>query len=89
MGSKKLANCNGEWNMKTDELIKEFKTLEDDEERWSWVKDHQTDGVIVNCDNDSTFITIGDEYADFEEYVGWTDGIFKLFKAININATSV
>lgn len=78
--------------MKTEELIKEFKTLKDDEERWLWVKNHQTDGVIVNCDNDSTFITIGDdsdEYADFEEYVGWTDGIFKLFAAMNINATSV
>ena len=73
--------------MKTDELIKEFKTLKNDKEKWLWVKNHQTDGVIVNCDNDSTFITIGDEYADFEEYIGWADGIFKLFEAMNINAT--
>ena len=79
-----------------EKLFKEFESLKNDKERWLWVKDHQKDGIIVNLDNDDTFITIenyapieGEGYSNFEGYIGWSEGIFSLLEAMSIRAESI
>lgn len=77
-----------------DSLFETFNNLQNDEARWKWLIVNQDKGIIVNCDNDDTFITTPDDeddedYASFDNYVGWSDGVFDLLKAIGIEAESV
>ena len=73
------------------ELLNEFKELKTDEERWRWVIDHQSDDIVVYCDNDATYITIDGEegYESFDYYIGWAEGVFKLLDAVGINVEAV
>lgn len=79
--------------MKYDvKLSKEFDRLSTDPERWEFVLNHKDEGIILNLDNDSTFIVIKgleDWYGDFDEYIGWSDGIFNLLEVIGIEAEGV
>lgn len=72
-------------------LLDEFKQLQTDEEKWKWVIAHQSDGIIVHCDNDMTYITIDGEegYEQFDYYIGWAEGVFKLLDVAGINAEAV
>lgn len=73
------------------DLYNEFKSLGSDTARWLWVKGHQKQGVVVYCDNDDTFIVIGDDERceSFDNYIGWSDGIFNLLDVLEIKAESV
>lgn len=73
------------------ELLDEFKQLQTDEEKWRWVIDHQSDDIVVYCDNDATWIidTDFEDYGDFDNCIGWQDGVFKLLDAVGINAEAV
>ena len=75
--------------MSNKKLIDEFNQLKTDVERWVWVKSHQHTGVVVSLDNDDTFIVIGDLYATFDNYIGWSDGVQELLKAMGISAEPV
>jgi hypothetical protein len=76
-------------------LEKRWNTL-NDEQRWkAIISEPETfKDLIVNLDNDDTFMTLKspkneyeEEYhLDFDEYLGWLDGIQELLKAINVNA---
>ena len=50
------------------------------------------DMLRVVCDNDAAWIEFTgvfheeDEYYDFDDYFGWHDGVFNLFKVLGINA---
>ena len=79
-----------------EQLIREFKSLNNDLERWKWVKDNQGEENLpqVDLDNDDTClcIDIGDddyEFLQFDNYVGWSDGVEILLKAMGIKAESV
>ena len=75
--------------MSNKKLIDEFNQLKTDVERWVWVKSHQHTGVVVSLDNDDTFIVIGDLDATFDNYIGWSDGVQELLKAMGISAEPV
>lgn len=83
-------------------LATEFNALPDDAARWRWVKDHQHLDIIVICDNDATYIVFPDDQttanvggdpgpcieAEFDEFIGWADGVFSLLDAFGICAES-
>ena len=69
-----------------------------DKLRWKALPSLQVNhpNLIVNLDNDMTFITHKDiepEEEDFilefDEYIGWSDGVQTLLKAFNIKAEPV
>ena len=76
------------------ELAEQFKALPNDVEKWKWILERK-DTVHIECDNDWTGAYFdGDESEDpitleFDGYVGWSGGIFSLFEAVGINASSV
>ena len=72
-------------------LFKQFNELKTDADRWQWVIDNQDKGVLVNLDNGDTYITIDGTpgHADFEHYLGWSEGVFDLLDAIGIRAEGV
>lgn len=77
-----------------EELHKEFKKLKTDIKRWKWIIDNQDKDIIVQLDNDSTFaVFINDEDGEFvfhfDNYIGWSDGVFELLEAMKIKAESV
>ncbi len=72
--------------------IKKEWNMHSDKERWLFLLDSQHLGFIVQLDNDDTFVIhpdIEDEYLQFNEYIGWSDGIQVLLNAINIKAEPV
>jgi len=73
--------------------IAEFQALSNDVDRWKWVINNQDTGVIVNLDNDETFITFKDEneedYETFCHYIGWSDGVTELLEAIGVRCEFV
>jgi len=75
------------------EFIAEFQALSNDVDRWKWVINNQDTGVIVNLDNDETFITFKDEneedYETFCYYIGWSDGVTELLEAIGVRCEFV
>lgn len=75
-------------------LLSQFRDLDNDVQRWRWVAKNQGKGFKVMLDNDSTWIEFdcsqGDElYADFDDYLGWSEGAFSLLKAIGVECESV
>jgi hypothetical protein len=85
--------------MKTnEELYKEFEALDNDVDRWKWVIENK-EFVTVKLDNDDTFVIFRDEedldwdeeghIMDIMEYVGWSDGIFNLLRALGVAAEGV
>ena len=72
-------------------LIEEFEALKTDVEKWKFVIEHK-DSLVIHLDNDGTFIrlrTNDEEWAAFDGYIGWSDGVFSLLKAIGVKAESV
>ncbi len=73
------------------EIEKKWKTLTD-EERWYFLRDAPSLGLIVQLDNDNTFVIhpdIEDEYLSFDEFVGWSEGVQTLLSVIDIKAEPV
>ena len=69
-----------------------FLKLDNDIERWKFVRENHNKGITVCCDNDSTYIIvdgIDDEYANFRESIGNSAGVFSLLKAVGIKAECV
>ncbi len=86
-------------NQKLSILSKKWNSL-NDTQRWKALTDKENDafsGFKVNLDNDDTFLTIikptnefQEEYIlQFDEFIGWTDGVQTLLKALNINTEPV
>ncbi len=72
------------WNSLTDEL------------KWKKLPELQKEvpKLILNLDNDDTFITYEgidaeDFILEFDEFIGWSDGVQTLLKAFNIKAEPV
>lgn len=74
-------------------LLGEFLNCAGDIERWKWVKENQDKNITVFCDNDLTYISIEsdneEDSGDFDECIGWNDGVFSLLEACGIKAESV
>ena len=75
-------------------LFSQFDSLKTDEARWKWMSTHSHRGITVCLDNDDTFATFNDDkegqfVMEFDEYIGWTDGVLSLLKAIGISAEQV
>ena len=78
---------------KLNQLKFKWQTLTD-ELRWKTLPQIQQDipGLIVNLDNDDTFITHRDNedfMLFFDNFIGWKDGVQILLKAFNIKAEPV
>ena len=76
------------------EIWKEFKKLKTDEERWTFILNNQFKGIKINLDNDDTFGSFkwddgGDYLFQFDDYIGWSDGILTLLSVVGINAECV
>ena len=76
------------------ELWKEFRKLKTDEERWKFIINNQFKGIKINLDNDDTFGSFewdddGDYIFQFDDYIGWADGIMTLLDVIGIDAEYV
>ncbi|WP_373031630.1 hypothetical protein [Sulfurovum sp.] len=73
--------------------LKELSKIEGDINKWKWLMENQEAGLIVNLDNDDTFVTDPDSEddfcVDFDGYVGWSDGVISLLEAIGIKAEPV
>ena len=64
----------------------------EDLQRWQWLQYNQNLGFIVQMDNDSTFVThedIEEDYLEFDDYIGWADGIHAVMKALGVKADCV
>lgn len=77
-----------------EELYNKFQELKNDLERWDWILKNQDKGITVWLDNDDTYAQFNDdeeaEYLmQFNEYIGWADGIFVLMDVVGIKAESV
>ncbi len=74
-------------------LSNEFDGLDNDIERWQWIRDHQDDGITVMLDNSDTFGFYDDDEKgfifQFDDYIGWGDGVQSLLRAMGIKAESV
>lgn len=82
-------------------LIKEFDSLRSDKQRWEWLIIHQDQGLQLQLDNDRTIIvdtTINPDdlewddesyWSSFDNYIGWSEGVFNLLHAIGIDCESV
>ena len=82
--------------MNNIELLKEFNALTNDVDRWKWVKEHQDSGILIQLDNDDTCGVLPDpDDADdvlifqFEDYIGWGEGVENLLKAYGVKGESV
>jgi len=71
-------------------LIEEFKAFKDDKQRWEWLINHKDQGVSLELDNDITMVICDEsgEYACFDDYIGYSAGVFDLMAAIGINCES-
>jgi len=77
-----------------EEIVKEFKGLKNDIERFRYVIDHPEYNIKIMLDNDDTFGVFDDEedwenILQFNDYLGWSDGIFSLLKALNVKHDGV
>lgn len=72
--------------------LTKFKNLKNDTEKWEFLIKNKTT-LTVQLDNDDTFVidknSNNDEYGNFDDYLGWSQGIFKLLSALNIDHEGV
>ena len=83
--------------MSPKEVFDKFNSLKTDMEKWAWLMENQDKGILVKCDNDYTYIEVEgfDEesdgwddtcFGDFDDYIGWSSGVFDLLKTVGIKA---
>jgi hypothetical protein len=82
-------------------LVTEFEGLDNDTERWKWVKKKQDENPnfpAPGLDNDDTSIyfefTDDDGETDclnvkFDDFVGWHAGVFSLCEALGVRVEGV
>ena len=73
-------------------MEKEFNALKNDIEKWEWVLRNQDKNIVVCCAIDYTFVRFGNEediILEFDNYIGWDDGLFDLLEAVGIDAEGV
>jgi hypothetical protein len=83
--------------MKTKQQIyKEFKDLDNDFKRWTWVIENKNEKHLptITLDNDSTYIYFDHSYVmdkaeegeviNFDEVLGWDDGVFVLLEVLSL-----
>jgi len=84
------------------EIEKAWNTLGTDEQRWKYLLAHKNE-IGLGLDNDGTYArfhssVIPDEIEDLDDlpdlnnfynYVGWSDGVVKLFESLGIEAEPV
>jgi hypothetical protein len=73
------------------ELLKDFNTIEVDENRWKWILNHLDCGIIIYLDNDDTTGYFENETDigsfNFDDYLGI--GAESLLKVLGIKCESV
>ncbi len=81
--------------MINNDLLKEFNALQNDVEKWKWVKEHQHTGIVIMLDNDDTFGQLPDQedpddilIFQFDDYIGY-GGVEELLKAYGIKSEGV
>lgn len=78
--------------IKTSEQIKAEWLEMNDIERWRWIINNQDQGLIVQLDNDLTFIIREDDedfIIYFDGYIGWVNGVEDLLTALKVKAWCV
>lgn len=80
------------------ELIKQFKALKNDKQRWQWVIENKDKGLRLELDNDCTIVIDTNiderdhddvEYcSSFDGFVGWNECVIDLLQTIGIDADS-
>jgi hypothetical protein len=62
-----------------------------DAERWKWLQAHQGEGYVVYLDNGDTFMLYqyDEETYDFDNYIGWSDGVVTLMEVMEIECELV
>lgn len=66
-----------------------------DRQRWEWVIANQALGIVVMLDNDQTFVVTPDEDGewgdslDFDDYLGWSDGVIAVLELLGVKSESV
>ena len=64
----------------------------EDLQRWQFLQNNQHLGLIVQMDNDDTFVThpnLEEDSLQFDEYIGWAEGIHAVMKALGVKADCV
>ncbi|MCK5602600.1 hypothetical protein KAR91_12040 [Candidatus Pacearchaeota archaeon] len=74
--------------------LKELEKIKGDAAKWKWLQQNQDKGLLVQLDNDGTFVIdlydeSVDDFVDFDEYVGWSRGVCVLLEAMGIKAEPV
>jgi len=81
-----------------ENLAKEFENLPDDVARWKWLKEKQSENPEfppAMLDNDSTSVWFefsgeGDCVSvDFDNFIGWDEGLFALAEALGFRVEGV
>ena len=74
--------------MTPKKIINKFNKCKTDVEKWKWIINHQEYNILVMLDNDCTFITVDREneceIGDFDNFIGWKEGVSDLLHAINV-----
>ena len=81
----------------SSELIKKFKALNNDKQRWIWLMAHKDKGLKLVLDNDDTVIVdtnfdpdeVDEDFvlhASFDSYIGYSEGVFNMLCVIGIEA---
>lgn len=70
--------------------LEELRKIKKDQDKWKWLIANQDTGLIVNLDNDDTFVVDPNDEdsdpVDFIDYVGCSDGVQELLSAVGIKA---
>ena len=72
--------------------IKNVWNQMEDLQRWQFLQNNQQLGFVVQLDNDGTFVShpdLEDDLLDFDEFIGWADGIMPLLKALGVQGEPV
>ena len=74
--------------------LNEFNQLNNDVDRFCWLRNNQHLNIVLYLDNDDTFAVHEDDDENkyifqFDSYLGWSDGIFSLLEAVDIRCSSV
>lgn len=70
----------------------EFNKLRNDTDRWSWVLDNADGNYIIYLDNDDTFVVFNEDdtlVGQFDDYIGWNDGLVTLLEILDMNIQCV
>ena len=74
----------------------DFKSLENDVDRWKWIFENKDLGFVIKIDNDDTYAYIENKdpnkdgiTLDFEDYIGSGYGVYDMFEALGIKAEGV